>query len=237
MDNSVIINSMSDVKNHIFQELGNVYSDIYSQVSTASVSMFANLFTSLEAKAISSFYVKLEKETRQYAYEAMKRAGVPENDIPLVWIRTRNAVPAPQAKLCKEGNYNPPRFSSNNQGTEKKVTQKENSQTLQLGKWILISGTVVEILSWIFIPSRMIWAPIVRGMGLVIMGAGAFVIYHENKHPTQIPLTEPAKKMVQKQGLEDVKKICNEQCELNTGIYCNWVDSITSAIVKECASY
>ena len=237
MDTSTIIKGMSSLKtDYISVELNKVYSDIYNQVSEASAETFANLFTSLESKAISSFYVKLEKEISWYAYEAMRKAGVPENEVPMVWISARNAVPAPKAQLCNEGNYMPPRTAAH-QDTMEKDIPKENPQMPKIGHWILISGVAVEVLSWVFIPSYKVWAPIVRGIGLVIIGAGAYRIFQENKHPAKIPLTEPAKMMLQRQAMEDVKKICDMQYDLNNRIYCNWADGITSAIVKKCSAF
>ena len=251
MDTSTIINGMSSLKtDYISVELNKVYSDIYDQVSTASADIFANLFTSLESKAIISFYVKLEEEIRQCAYTAMRSAGILENEIPMVWITARNAAPAPKAQLCNEGNYTPPQTAAPQEGEENEIP-KENSRKPKFGHWILISGVAVEILSWVFVPSNKLWAPIIRDIGLVILpsdevlniargiglaliGAGAYKTYQEIKRPAKIPLTKEAKEMLQQKAMGDVKEICDAQRDLNIDIYCNWVDGITSAILKEC---
>lgn len=236
MDNTVIINGMSALKNdYIAEELGRIYSGINQRIRTAPDTTFANLFTSLEAKAVSDFYIKLEDKLRLTAYEVMRKAGLPENSIPAIWVRARNAVPAPQARLCNEGNYKPRSTASQHTGREE--ADANRAQTPELGKWILMSGVAVEVLSWMFIPSYKAWAPIVYGVGIVITGAGAYTMYQEGKTKATIPLTPEAQKKGQAQAIENVKEICKKQFELNCSIYCNWLDEITSAVVKECSEY
>lgn len=235
MDTTVIVNEMSALKKeYIGVELKKIYSQISKQVCTASEESFAKLFTALEARMTCEFYLNLERKARLSSYEAMAHADVPESDIPMLWGLARTAVSAPQARLCNEGNYTPPKGTAQ-PAAARKPTQEEKPHAPELGKWIVISGIVMEVLSWIFIPSYKAWAPIVRGIGLVMIGAGAYKVCQENKAPATIQLTEKAREREKEKAAENVKAICAKQFELNYGIYCSWLDTIISALAKECA--
>ena len=235
MDKQIIIDGMSALKEeYIHSELKKKYSDIYTKVREASAESFANLFTSLESRSVSDFYIHLEKEIRQTAYDKMREAGVMEEDIPMVWIRARNSVPAPQARLCNESSYAFIKTDTVKTGNvDTKNARGKKPPVQKFGKWILISGAALEILSWIFIPSYRVWAPIVRGIGIVVIGTGAYKIYQEKKNTTRIPLTEEAKKKEQEKYQINVNKICTKQLELNCNIYCEWLDNIISAVVSD----
>lgn len=214
-------------KNYVVPELNSIYKTIYENVRNISPEMLASKITTLESKAVNAFYLELESKANQVATNAMREAGVPETQIPMTWVKVRRAVKTPQAKLCNQQNYSTPAALP---------TQQESVQGTEppVGKWLLISGAAVEVVAWLFLPSVKVWAPIVKGIGLLLLGTGAYRIYQEQK-PSRIELTEEAIKAAKVESAKAIKNICLKQCELNMNIYIQWLRQICNEIVAECA--
>lgn len=225
-----------EVKN----DVRDIYKSIYEEVRDADPELLASKITMLESRRINNFCMKLDSKAEQTAKEAMKAAGVPEVQAPMIWVKVRNIAKAPNAKMCNEQKYTMPHKSAQNSTAKSTSTVKDTSSKpyeVFDGKSMILAGAIVEIASWIWLPSLSIWAVTVKGVGLILMFAGFYKVAKKKRAESRIPLTEEAKKMMKKNSYEGIEKICTKQCELNTSIYVQWMRDLSDQLIAECANY
>lgn len=216
------------VSNYVIPQMNDIYQGIYKEVRDASPDILANKITSLESKGINSFCTKLDEQVEQVAMEVMQDIGIPDVRIPMIWVKVRNSVKAPHAQLCNQKNYSMPSPKPSN------ATVSQPSAP-RVGKYILGIGAAVEVVSWLFLPSGNIWVPIVKGIGVLLIGVGAYQIVQESKAVPRITLTEEAIRATKAESAKAIQQICKQQCNLNTNIFVQWVNDISNQLVIECA--
>ena len=217
------------VNNLVIPQMNAIYQGIYKEVRDASPEILASKITSLESKSINSFCTQLDDQAEQVAIDVMKDIGIPDVRIPMIWVKVRNSVKAPHAQLCNQKNYSMPSSKPSNSTVIQPSTPR-------VGKYILGIGAAVEVVSWLFLPSGNIWIPVVKGIGVLLMGAGAYQIARESKSEPRITLSEEAVKASKAESAKAVRQICEQQCDLNTGIFVQWVKEISNQLVTECAN-
>lgn len=205
-----------------------IYRNIYSEVRNAPPELLAGKITSLESKSINAFFMKLEEQAGQTAMAAMRAAGVPEVRIPMIWVKVRGEVKAPHARLCNQQNYTMPQRSDS-------VPSEPRPSAPPVGKYILVFGAVVEVVAWLFLPAGNIWAPIVKGAGILLLGGGAYQVVQEQKAP-RITLTEEAVKRAKAESAKAIQEICRQQCRLNTEVFTGWLNDLSQRLTAECAN-
>lgn len=238
MNEAILRDAFEELKYGYAKEgLTSLYNDIYQEVCDASAETLANKITSKESKSVNNFYLQLDKEARRVAIDKMKEAGVQDENIPLIWTRIRRNIHSPEVKLCNQEGYsanvrNSERVTASS--TVQRKIKKQKTEPHAIGKWIVIAGVAVEIVAWIFIPAYKTWSPIVKGIGIVLGVAGAAIIYKEKHTGPRITLTEAAVHQAKQQSKDYIKEICTKQCELNHRVFCEWLDQICEAVIKEC---
>ncbi len=235
MSENIILNEFDSLKsNFVKQELDRVYQQIYTDVCNVQPELMARTITSRESSAINSFYLHLEKKIRQTAITGMQKSGVSEENTSLIWARVRQKVKTPQPKLCNQGSYrnNPePHIADTVAGD---LTSCPPSNDKWIGFTAIAAGVVAEIVAWVFIPSYKVWAPIVKGIGIILVGGGAYTLYKEKKVDSRISLTPRAMEQEREKSRSYLRDMCQEQFKLNYQIYCKWIDELCSAVINEC---
>ena len=228
MDTMKIMDAFTSLKNdYVVPQMAVMYKKIYQEVRNVEPELLAGKITINESKEVNDFCLELNDRAYQTAVNAMKEIGIPETQIPMIWLKARNTAKAPQVKLCNQQNYATP---------SPKAVQTANTQPAEppIGKWIVVSGAAVEVVSWLFLPSGNIWVPIIKGVGLLLMGAGVYKVVQEQKAAPRITLTEEAVKEARAKAARAIREICNQQCALNTGIQTQWLDQICNEVIAEC---
>ena len=228
MDTTKIMDAFTSLKNdYVVPQMAAIYKKIYQEVRNVEPGLLASKITIIESNEVNSFCLKLNEQAKQTAVKVMKEIGVPETQIPMIWMKVRSTVKTPQAKLCNQQNYATP---------SPKTAQPANKQPAEppIGKWIVVSGAAVEVVSWLFLPSGNIWVPIIKGVGLLLVGTGVYKVVQEQKAGPRIELTPEARESARAEAAKAIRDICKQQCALNTGIYNQWLDQICNEVIAEC---
>lgn len=228
MDTQRIIEAISELKeNYVTPQMKEIYNKIYQEVCNVDPERFVSKITVMESTEVNGFCLKLNEQAHQVVVAVMKEIGVPETQIPMIWLSARSAAKAPQVKLCNQQNYVVP---------TKELSQQEATQNTvpPVGKWLMLTGAAVEVIAWIFLPSVKVWAPIVKGIGLLLLGVGTYRVVQENAANSRIKPSDEAIKAAQKESEKAIRRVCKEQCNLNAEIYRQWLDEISYGIIAEC---
>ena len=228
MEATKITGAFNSLKNeYVVPQMEVIYKRIYQEVRNVEPGLLAGKITVIESKEVNEFCLKLNEQANQTAVKAMREIGIPETQIPMIWLKVRSTAKAPQVKLCNQQNYSTP---------SPKATQPANTQSAEppIGKWIVVSGAAVEVVSWLFLPSANIWVPIIKGVGLLLMGAGVYKVVQEQKAGPRIELTPEARESARAEAAKAIRDICRQQCALNTEIYNQWLDQICNEVIAEC---
>lgn len=229
MNNEKILQAFTGLaNNYVIPQMSSIYHGIYKEVRDTSPEILASKITSLESRNISHFCTKLDEQAEQAAIDAMRSIGIPDVRIPMIWVKVRNSVKAPHAQLCNQKNYSMP-------SPQPSSSTPSQPSTPRVGKYILGTGAVVEVVSWLFLPSGNLWVPIVKGIGVLLMGVGAYQIVQESKADPRITLTEEAVKATKAESAKAIQQICKQQCGLNTDVFTQWLKDISDQLVIECA--
>lgn len=214
-----------------------LYEGIYKEACNVSAEMLANKITSEESKNVNSFYLQLDKKARCVAMDKMKEMGIQDENIPLIWTRIRRRIPSPEVRLCNHEGYSGNSRSNERETAsfaEQKKVKEQEIESHSLGGWVVVAGVAVEIIAWIFIPACKTWSPILKGIGILMVTAGAAIIYKGRHAGPRITLTEAAVYQAKEQSKNCIKEICIKQCELNHRVFCDWLDQICDAVIEEC---
>ena len=228
MDTTKIMDAFTSLKNdYVVPQSAVIYEKIYQEVRSVDPSLLASKITIIESNEVNDFCLKLNDRAYETAVNAMKEIGIPETQIPMIWLKARNTVKTPQVKLCNQQHYTTP---------SPKIAQPANTQPAEppIGKWIVVSGAAVEVISWLFLPSGNIWVPIIKGVGLLLVGTGVYKVVQEQKAVTRIQPTEEALNKARAEAAEAIREICNKQCAMNAAIQYLWLDEICDEVIAEC---
>lgn len=236
MNESIIRSAFEEKRQEIQKDMKSIYTDIAETVKNKPIDRVTKEITIAETSRLNTYCQSLEQTLRREMCEKMADAGVPGNEVNIMWARARRKAGTPQILMCKEEGLNiPPQGARNNQ--DEKQSEKSSGKQggiKSTGSVMLASGAAVEIIGWVFIPGMGKFAAVVKGAGLVLMAAGAYMAYEENKEKPRIKISE---EFVQRESGETgqvIDSICEKQCQLNTSILCAWLDAILDAVLQEC---
>lgn len=231
MDGSIIRSAFGEKRQEIQKDVNKLYAGIAEAVKKKPVERATKEITIAEASRLNTYCQSLEQTLRREVCEKMAAAGAPGNEVNIIWARARRKAGTAQIQLCKEEKLNIPQQDVRKSHEENKPG-KGNARSS--GPVLLASGAAVEIIGWMFIPGMGRFAAVVKGAGLVVMAAGAYMTYEESKEKPRIRVSgEPLR-----QGPGDtwqiIDSICEKQCQLNTSILLAWLDTVRDAVLQEC---
>lgn len=213
-------------KDCIEEGMTKIYKKIYSEVKDVSAEQLAMKITACESREVNSFLLDMDSNMGELVSKVLSQLGVEAEAVPFIWPELRRTIPLPKIKLCNQNpSAAPVKAASPDAGAQ------SASAADSWGKWVLIAGTVVEVIAWLFVPAVGIWQPIVKGIGLVAIGIGGVRVYQEMNAKPHITLTEKALEEERKQARQQVKDLCIRQCGMNVKILKTWADSIGSALI------
>lgn len=232
MDGSIICSAFGEKRQEIQREVKKLYVEIAEDVKKKPAERVAKEITIAEASRLNAYCQSLEQTLRREICGKMTAAGAPDNEVNILWARARRKAGTAQIQLCKEEKLNTPPQDTRRPHEEKKTGKQGN--TRNSGHVLLASGAAVEIISWIFIPGMGKFAAVVKGAGLVVMAAGAYMTYEESKEKPRIRVSEEALQKESGETGQIIDSICEKQCQLNTSILCTWLDTVRDAVLQEC---
>lgn len=234
MNESIIRDFFKEKRLKIQPDMNDIYAEIADIVKTKPMESVAKEITITEASKLNAYCQNLEQVLRREACEKMAAAGVPLNEVNIIWARAKRKAGTAQIELCKEEKQNIPHQDNQKYHEGKKAEKQESAKGS--GTAIFVSGAAMEVIGWVFIPGMGKVAAVIKGIGLVIMAAGAYMVYEGSKESPRIKVSEE----IGQQGYGDTRKIiddiCEKQCQLNTSVLCAWLDSLCNALLKECSA-
>lgn len=232
MNESIISRAFEDKRQEIQNDVNNIYAEIAKIIKSKPIERVTKEITIAEASRLNTYCQNLEQSLRKTACDKMIDAGVPENEVNIIWARAKRKVGAPQTELCKEEEQNIPCQGVQKSHGEKKPEKQESAKCAASA--VLISGAAVEVIGWVFIPGMGKFAAVVKGIGLVIMAAGVYMTYEESKEKPRIKVSDEFGEQNVSKTEQIIDSICENQCRLNTSILCTWLQNVCDAVLQEC---
>lgn len=229
MNETMIRRAFAQKQDEVRKDTENIYAEIAEIVKRKPVEYVTKEIPMAEASRLNAYSQKLEQSLRSMACETMTGADVPANTVNIIWARAKRKAGVAQIALCKEERERRPEQISKTPEAERQTGNRETSKGA--GSALIVSGAAAEIVGWVFIPGMGKFAAAVKGIGLVMIAAGAFMVGAENKEEPRIQVSEEIKR--QESG-KIIDGICEKQCRLNTEIFCKWLDKVCEAVLQEC---
>lgn len=236
MNESIIRRAFEEKRQEIQRDVQKLYAEIAEAAKSKPVERVTKEITIAEASRLNAYCQSLEQTLRKAVCARMAEAGVPENEVNIIWARAKRKAGTAGIQLCKEEKQPiPPHIEdSREQGREKKAGKQQNGKGS--GPVIIASGAAVEIIGWVFVPGLGKAAALVKGAGLVIMAAGAYKTYEESREKPRIRVSVEASRQEYGETGQVIDSICDNQCRLNTSILCEWLDTVCDAVLEECGN-
>lgn len=232
MNEEIIRRAFGEMGQEVQKDMKQIYVQISNVIKNKPVERVAKEITIAEASMLNTYCQNLEQTLRKTVCGKMIDAGVPDNEVNIIWARAKRKAGAAQIELCKEETQSiPPKSAPKPQG-EKKPEKQENAKCV--GPTVIASGAAVEIIGWVFVPGMGKIAAVVKGIGLVLMAAGAYMTYEEIKEKPRIKVSVEAGQQEYDETAKIIDSICENQCQLNTSILCTWLESVCEAVLQEC---
>lgn len=212
----------------MFVEVKNIYAEIASEIVAKPRDTIVRNFAMAESRAMNNYCMSFVRKIEQKCKDIMLKIGMSEEFIEITWSKVRLAAGMPKIELCKE-------IPFSDENVAEKPKQKESQKNeRKYGAKITVSGVAMEVIGWIVIPGMKAIAAITKTLGIVLIVAGAYVIYSESKKSEpKIKLNAAVEKNRTK---EFVGVIVDKQYELNTKIISSWLKKIGETMCKECTN-
>lgn len=241
MNKEKITQAFTDLaNNYVATQMENIYRAIYKEVREASPEVLASKITSLESRSVNNFCMKLDDKAGQTAREVMQAIGVPEARIPMIWVKVRNELKAPHVRTCNQQNYEMPSKSSAKPAAKpaaKSPDSKPSAPPVGKYSFLILGGVAVEVISWVFLPASSLWAPIIKGIGILMIAVGGYQMIKDMSAAPRITLTEEAVKAAKTESAKAIQDICWQQRDLNTKIFTQWLEDLSDKLAAECANH
>lgn len=232
MNESIISRAFEDKRQEIQDDVNNIYAEIAKTIKNKPIERVIKEITIAEASRLNAYCQNMEQSLRKTVCKKMVDAGVPDNEVNIIWARAKRKIGTPQIELCKEEKRNIPPQSVQKAQEEQEPDKLKSVKGF--GKVMLASGALVEISGWVFIPGMGKFAVVVKGIGLVIMAAGAYMTLEDSKEKPRIKVSGEFVEQNVGETERIIDSICENQCRLNTSIFCTWVESVCEAVLQEC---
>ena len=212
-------------QNNATDRISLFYNDFYSEIAKLSPEEWKTYVGRQESIELSETFNKIYQEVREGAIKAAESAGISKSDAVLHWSEAVNNIETPKPIIISY--YDPTQnFDTPEQSSVSKTTAMPPN-----GIWITVAGVCCEILGWVFI-KNVGWAAVVKGVGLVLLAAGAVVTYRKRK--TLITPNEDFIEIQKKNNEEAIKSILNEQYENNSRLVIDWIDRMEAQYIDVC---
>lgn len=232
MNESMIRSVFEEKQQKLPKDVNEVYREIAEAVKTKPVERVTKEIVIAEASKLNTYCQNLEQTLRKSVCETMIAAGVPDNEVNIIWARAKRKTGTAQIEMCKEEKQN--MSSQSSQETHGEQKPEKRADIKYSGPMVLAAGAAAEIIGYVFVPGMGKFAVVVKGIGLVLMAAGAYMTYEENKEKPRIRVSEEAGQQAYSATETVIDSICEKQCRLNTSILCTWLESVCEAVLQEC---
>ncbi len=234
MNESIIRRAFEEKRQEIRNDMEFVYGEIAEAAKSKPVEWVAKEITIAEASRLNAYCQSLEQTLRKTVCARMTEAGVSDNEVNIIWARAKRKAGTAGIRLCKEERQVNMQQNGRDRTGESKTQRQQNGKGS--GPAILASGAAVEIVGWVFVPGLGKAAALVKGVGLVIMAAGAYKTYEESREKPRIKISAEASRKEYGETRQVIDSICDNQCKLNTSILCEWLDAVRDAVLEECGN-
>ena len=203
-------------------EVKKIYEQIVDKTSKRPIEEIVRVMTVEESKLMNDYCVKVRNKIEMISKKLLIENGISENSAEILWTKVRLATGTPKVELCKEIPVDA--------GKEEEKYIKPKQKT-HYGEIITVSGVVIEVIGWFFIPGLQTVAAITKTLGIVLVATGAYTMYKENSATNpRITLNDTAKAARARKVAETISE---EQNKLNTGIISEWMDYVADALYHE----
>lgn len=232
MNESMIRRAFLEKRQEIPKDVKALYKEIAEVTKSKPVERVTKEITIAEASKLNAYCQSLEQSIRKIVCEEMVNAGVPDNKVNIIWARAKRKAGTASIQLCREEKQ----INRQQDGCEQAGETERQQNGKGSGPIILASGVAVEIAGWLFVPGLGKAAALVKGVGLVIMAAGAYKTYEESKEKPRIRVSVEASRQEYGETGQVIDSICDNQCRLNTSILCEWLSTVCDAVLEECGN-
>lgn len=227
---TVLSKVCSAQKAEVSRNLKTIYDDLSVDLNSVSESVWHLHVKNMESVKVSGYINDLQFEVKKAVCTACVAAGfVPSTGAQIMWADATADLPLPTViPIVFEDAVSDEPAS---QG-ESVVPSGTPSPKPPTGKLLLIGGTVLEIVAWVFIPSSGVWAPIARGIGLILMAVGAYMVVREAKRC--IEPNEDLKAQLRREAIAGIARVCDESRAANEKNIDNWIEKVCSSVEEYC---
>lgn len=232
MNETIIRRAFEEKRREIRKDIENIYAEIADTVKSKPVEQMTKEITIAEASRLNTYCQGLEQSLRVTVCGKMAEAGVPDNELNIIWAKAKRKAGTARIQLCREEERDiPPQNGRKPDGEEKREKQQNGKGP---GSVVFASGAAVEIIGWVFVPGLGKFAAFVKGAGLAIMAAGAYMTYEESREKPRIRVAGELSQREYGETEQVIESICENQCTLNTSVLCEWLDTVRDAVLEEC---
>lgn len=232
MNEAIISCAFEEQRQKTQKDMKYIYDEISKMMKNKPVEWVTKEITIAEASKLNTYCRDLEQTLRKTVCEKMADAGVPDNEVNIIWARAKRKTGTAQIELCKEQKQSIPHQDVQKPNDENPPERQKSMKCS--GPTVIASGAAVEIIGWVFVPGMGKFAAAVKGIGLVLMAAGVYMTYEESKEKPRIKISEEVRQQESDETHKIIDSICEDQCKLNTTIICKWLESICEAVLQEC---
>ena len=234
-----LINNFSAEKQEIVKAMKNIYADISRKAASESESQMAITIISEESAQINSYIRKLPRKLKAVAVDFAAQVGMSEGLTEIVWANVMNAAGMPKAELCRTENINIKNgpIGDSVRNARARSNKRELEKLKKNYSGVAAAGAVASIITCLVVPGFSGVVALIKSAELLVTGAGVAGAVSTQKKIDQINRianNESVPRGMSDETKQIISEICSKQCEFNTGLILEWVDSVCKELIVQC---